>query len=469
MKKICSLLSFLFLFLFLTSCQKEVTEVANPPQEFKPNGNEILTTEKLIGTDKQHSSFEKAIDDGLGNFYFAGYINEQNVIDKIDKQGFIIWQKSINFKVNEIVLFYAEGNLNLEKSALIVGNDGDKSVIAIYDRNGTKLSDAYFNDFAINTFNDVRFRYSANNYYLCSAIGGAGNGTNDVAPYWVNFTVSANGQISKSIPNVSLPTQVRLTQYSGTRFNKFDIGFIEGSNSQGGVGGIPNSVTSKWETYITYLKYGEQGTGFVGAGMVALDDNTTYNRLNRDVVGIDLKVKWQRGIFEGNSLDDIGFLNKSFASFNEITIVGSGITKNGKATNISSNGYSAVKIVVLNRTNGTIISNREFPISQHSDVVANVVPLVFADANGNLNVETYICGVVSNYSKNDYFYGYGWIAKLSGGTITNIRHFGLPEGRHYFYSIVPTEQDIYAFGFKNYVKKDGGHKAWFTQVNRNRL
>jgi hypothetical protein len=99
----------------------------------------------------------------LGNFYFAGYINDQNVIGKIDRQGFIIWQKSINFKVNEIVLFDAAGNLNLEKSVLIVGNDGDRAVIAIYDRNGTKLSDAYFNDFAINSFNDVRHRHTATN------------------------------------------------------------------------------------------------------------------------------------------------------------------------------------------------------------------------------------------------------------------------------------------------------------------
>jgi hypothetical protein len=454
------------LLIHFTSCQKDDVSIANPPQEFQPNGNEILTTEKLTGEDKRHSSFEKVIDDGLGNFYFAGYINEQNVIGKIDKQGFIIWQRSINFEVNEIVLFYEEGSL--EKSALIVGNEGDRAVVAIYDRNGTKLSDAYFSDFAINSLNDIRYRHTASNYYLCSAIGGAGNSRSDISPYWVNFTISSNGQISKIIPNMNLPTQIRLTQYSGTRFNKFGMGLIEGTNSQGGGGGIPNSITSKLKTYITYLKYSEQGTGFNGAGMLAFDDNTTYDRLTRDVIGINLNVNWQRSIFAGNSLDDIGSLNKSFVSGNEITIVGSGITKNGKDTDISNNGHSAAKVVVLNTENGTIISNRDFSISRYSDNIANIVPL-YIFSNGVLNVETYICGTVSNYTKNDYFYGYGWIAKLSSGTITNIRHFGYPEGRHYFYSIVPTEQDIYAFGFKDYYKKDGGHKAWFAQIGRNRL
>lgn len=470
MKKICSFLSFAILFVYLSSCQKEVAEVANLPQEFKPNGNEILTTEKLIGEDKQHSSFEKAIDDGLGNFYFAGYINEQNVIGKIDKQGFIIWQKSINFRVNEIVLFYGEGNL--EKSALIVGNDGNRAVVAIYDRNGTKLSDAYFNDFAINTFSDVRYRHTATNYYLCSAIGGAGNSANDVVPYWVNFSVNAaNGQISKSIPNVSLPTQIRLTQYPRIRFNKFATGLFDGSGSQGGA--VPNSITTNWETYISYIEQDAEGKKTLSAGMLGLNDKITYRVsgtvvVSGDIINTSLEIKWQRSI-GGQTPNTPVFLGKSFVSINDITIVGSVVTKDGKASNLSSNGHSAAKIVVLNREDGSIISNREFSISQYDDVVSNMTPLYFTDANGIFNIETYVCGTVSNYSKNDYFYGYGWIGKLSGGTITNIRHFGLPEGRHYFYSIVPTEQDIYAFGFKNYIKKDGGHRAWFSQINRNRL
>jgi hypothetical protein len=177
--------------------------------------------------------------------------------------------------------------------------------------------------------------------------------------------------------------------------------------------------------------------------MLAFDNNVIFRRQTNDILGLELKVKWQRNIFAGNSSDDIGSLNKSLFFDNKIEIFGSLITKNGKATNISSNGHSVVKVVVLNQENGNIISNREFPISQYSDVVANVVPVFVSDNNGGLSLETYICGTVSNYSKNNYFYGYGWIGKLSNGTITNIRHFGLPEGRHYFYSIVPTEQDIY--------------------------
>ncbi|TAE01520.1 MAG: hypothetical protein EAZ97_03270 [Bacteroidetes bacterium] len=464
----------------MTSCQKEVAEVANPPQEFKPNGNEILTTEKLIGEDKQHSSFEKAIDDGLGNFYFAGYINEQNVIGKIDKQGFIIWQKSINFKVNEIVLFYGAGNL--EKSALIVGNDGNRAVVAIYDRNGTKLSDAYFNDFAINTFNDVRYRHTATNYYLCSAIGGAGNSENDISPYWVNFTISSNGQISKAIPNVNLPAQIRLTQYPRIRFNKFAnvVNTVTFFDSQP----IPNTLTYTLEAYISYSERDTEGK-ILSAGMFAFNDEITYkpqlNSSGGDITKTDLKFIWQRSV-GGQTPNAQIFLGKSIVIGNEITVVGSAQSTD-KKTNASVGFFSAAKIVVLNKS-GSIVSNREFSISQYSDIISDInliIPkysIIGYDNNGNPILQkeddfdegVYICGTVSNYTKDqDYFYGYGWIAEISSGSIGKSRYFGFPSGRHYFNRLVVTGQNIYVFGFKNYFIKGGGHKAWFAQINRNGL
>lgn len=479
MKK--NLLLFITLLLYLTSCQKEDVAISNPPQEFQPNGNEILTIEKLIGEDKRHSSFEKVIDDGLGNFYFTGYINEQDVIGKVDKQGFVIWQQSLNFEVSEITLFYGTGSL--EKSALIIGKDGNSAVIAIYDRNGTKLSDAYFNDFTISFFNDVRYRHEANNYYLCSAIGGAGNNENDIAPYWVNFTINTNGQISKSIPNVNLSTQIRLTQYPRIRFNKFATGLFEGSSGQGG-GGIPNSRINTLDTYVSYRELNTEGTT-ISAGVLAFNDKVTFRPIGivtsvGDVLNTSLEIKWQRSI-GGQAPNTPIYLGKSVVIGNDITVVGSVMTKEGKVNNISSNGLSAAKIVMLDKRDGNIISNREFSISQYNDIVTNLSLIIggvtqIYDDNGNLVGEEvtdggiYICGTVSNYTKDlDYFYGYGWVAEISNGSLSKNRYFGFPTGRHSFNSLVLTGQDIYAFGFKDYYKKDGGHKAWFAQINRNRL
>ncbi len=459
--------------IFGVACQKE-DSTKPATNNSQPTGNSLITSEITLGENNKFSFFNQIIADGQGSFFFSGQLNGLRIVGKIDTKGSIVWQRNLNFIDTSLRLFDGEGSL--KNSLLIAGRTGNtndatgRGVVALYNANGNLVSDISFAEHSLIFFNDVTVEatgFTDNSIkYIGIAIGGAGNNTNDVAPYYATFAINSQGILSKKFPIAE-----RLAQYPQTRFGRFptsydpagNYGGVGSGETGGGTGGGGSMSYMKiiMSKYLSYYQRNSSGLN-IDVGVMKMDIDFEFLNSNTSSYSNFTQFTWRKQVnpqstIYSNYIDDLVILG------GDIYTIGRASTEDGKNAKPNDGYWASGQICKLNK-DGNILYNRILTTSKNSDRFFSITfhQGVF-----------YVCGEASTFTLNSgkNHFGYAWAAKIdpNSGNLLGSKTFGKDDSRAVFNSIVIENNRLFTVGYKGYQSDNKESKAWFAEIDHNGL
>jgi hypothetical protein len=455
------------------SCQKDETIEPTTNNSTQATGNNLITNEVTLGENNKFSFFNTLISDGNNGFYFNGQLDDKSVIGKVSNNGSIIWQRTLNFNASSLRLFTGEGIL---KNALMIAgltgtnsNPTGRGVVALYDANGSLLSDISFAEYGLTFFNDVTIKSTslANNSikYIGVAIGGAGNNNNEIAPYYATFAISSQGMLSKNFPTYTGQIAERLSQYPQTRFGKFPKYYYTRPFSDD-AGGTPggNIFTQNLSTYLSYYQRNSAGENIdVGAMKVSFSFEFSIENDRVSFLNIFTQTQWRKQINASSSLYENAISDIAVLDDEIYTIGNTETTENKEEAPSNGGNWKAGQICKLDK-DGNIIWNRTISFSKYTDRFLSIT----------FNQGTfYVSGEASTFTLNSgkSHFGYAWVAKIdpNSGNVLGSKTFGQEDSRAVFNEVCIENNRLFAVGYKGYQSDDKESKAWFTEINSNGL
>ncbi len=460
--------------IFGVSCQKE-DSTKPATNNSQSTGNSLIKNEVTLGENNKFSFFNTLISDGNNDFYFSGQLDNKSVIGKVSSNGSILWQRNLNFNTASLRLFTGEGIL---KNALMIAgltgtnsNPTGRGVVAVYDANGSLLSDISFAEYSLTFLNDVSIEatgFTDNSIkYIGVAIGGAGNNNSEIAPYYATFAISSQGILSKKFPIAE-----RLTQYPQTRFGRFPTSY-DGSGNYGGVGsgetgggtggggtpiGYKKIIMSK---YLSYYQRNSSGEN-IDVGVSKINFNFEFSNSNNSSYSNFTQVAWRKQVNAQSSLYS-NYIDDLVSLGGNIYTAGRASNEDNKATKPNDGYWASGQICKLDIT-GNIVYNRIINTSKNSDR--------FFSITFNQGI-FYVCGEASTFTLNSgkSHFGYAWLAKIdpNSGNVLGSKTFGKDDSRAVFNSIVIENNRLFTVGYKGYQSDDKESKAWFAEIDRNGL
>ncbi len=469
MKKIIIISVILLFISVIFSCKKDddITEPDNNDtttiNEVEPTGNDLINFQTVFGNENTQNSIYQMKSDDNGDFYYSGIKDGNNVIGKLNTSGSIIWEKSINFQINEFYIGDFWGG-TINEYIIFVGSTFDtnrKGIVAIYDINGNLKSDEIWNNYTEVFFNDINISlkgYDAERKTLpvFLLIGGAGN--TSIYPYATHFYISTNGAIVKGFPLFFPATPNKLfTNYPEMRFDKFcfDDDFAQDWGSHGNP---QNSM--KDENFLSFVStYSKDNDNYSEISIAKLSDNIFI-----DENKIELEINWKTKI-ENNDLYSLGniCIENPYGVFS-----GNGepyiyIVYAKKSVIINNSGdYWSNCIAAKIKETGEILWKKEYNISNYSDFYKECI---------FYNDYLYAIGYGVSYCNSSNSFSYGLISKISSSTGNLIENKLI--GNNAYQSGLNTlllhNDKLYLGGLTKFYECNDSptFQAWFVEYNQN--
>lgn len=441
MKKIIIFSIVLTFISIIFSCKKEDEIIST--SEIEPTGNDLINYQTTFGDENLQSSIIQMKSDDNGSFYYHGMVNGNNVIGKLNTNGSIIWEKNVNFQINDF---------QIENFIIYVGsstNTNFTGIVAIYDTEGNFISDETWNNYQTVFFNGIKRSFcgyagNENNFNFFSVIGGAGNST--ICPYIANFHVGQNGEIIKGFPDFfNVISDKLFTNYPEMRFDKFSNKKTYFPIDQGTGNNNDDPYISDHSPFYYVTVYNETKDDLSVAKIsenitlenpnlnISIDWITRINNTSSKIVKGDICFEYDKGIFvcgtEFNS--SLGVNNK------------------------------VAGILVKLSEDGEILWKNLYGISIHSDGYWDCV------FNNNY---IYAIGFGAFYTKNDNSFGYGLISKISSTTGNIISNKLIGDEKYYsnLNTVLFHNNNLFFAGFtKRYKLEEHKHQAWLVEFNQN--
>lgn len=149
---------FLFsLLLFLAACSDNGTSPGNTPfvppptHPISPTGNNLILSQKTLGTSGLQTSIWDLVDDGQAGFFFVGLYNSAHTTGRLDRNGGLLWDDSGMDIVWDIVRVPVSP-VGLNSLLLVGANDNDSdgspdvAVALLYNSTGSAIAQLTYSE-----------------------------------------------------------------------------------------------------------------------------------------------------------------------------------------------------------------------------------------------------------------------------------------------------------------------------------
>ena len=393
----------------------------------KPNANQLITQQRLLGDSDKATSIWEIIDSNDGGFLFRGYYNNRYAIGKLDVTGQESWVTRSTYRVSDVIqlpaLFGDLGNGMLTTGGYDSDFDerDDVGYVSLFNSAGELVHDLTFErDSASAWLRAIGISSASDTLAQLVGVGGVLVGGVDY-PYLATFTVASDGTMAKTEDKVFMD---RPNMY----FNELAID--------------QNGISST-----CYVRGGEyfEGTGY---------GNQLVFRMTEEI-----GIAWSQVAAGQEGMPSWSYNGKGFACSSNL-LVSAYDTDMDKEVDPTSGGYWDAGVVARLSTDSSVDWVRTIALSEYTEEFFSCYV-----SGGSL----YAAGVGSAFqkttSKEELANALLVRFDLATGDQTATLTFGDEHYASQFNDVIVRGTQAYGVGYTQWELAGGPYRGWFAVID----